>query len=545
VWYPRGVGSSWTPYRDGRWVWQEPWGWTWVDDAPWGFAPMHYGRWARIGSRWAWIPGPRRTRAVFAPALVAFVGGSDWSLSLSFGNQSPVGWFPLGPREAYVPTYRASRDYFDRVNRHNTSIDVAVIGTLFNRYERGSGSVAQANYVHRNVPGALVAVPGSVFTEARPVRGATLQLDPRAATSGEVVRGLPLRPGERSVRGQAPSSRSRPAETVFERPVYARHAAPARQDAAAPSGAGPRAGVSQENRASAARDRDQRGRANVRQLQTPEAQPNARREPLADGPATTDRGPGDRAGGEPAREPVAPSGREIERTAADQRQRAAQDQVQRQAERDAQRTAESEAREREQSQAQQRAEREATAARERGEAEAQQRTEREASAAREREQAQAQQRAEREASAARERSQAEAQQRSEREASAAREREQAQAQQRAEREASAARERGQAEAQQRIEREASAAREREQAQAQQRAEREAAAAREQAEALQREAARAGNRGDPQAAPPEAPPAAAGKPARGDKDRPKKDGEDDEDESGKDEPGKRKPPDGGR
>ena len=52
------------PYRDGRWIWQEPWGWTWVDNAPWGFAPFHYGRWAYVGSRWGWVPGPSRVRPV-------------------------------------------------------------------------------------------------------------------------------------------------------------------------------------------------------------------------------------------------------------------------------------------------------------------------------------------------------------------------------------------------------------------------------------------------------------------------------------------------
>ena len=76
-----GVGAArcsagWAPYRDGRWAWVDPWGWTWVDEAPWGFAPFHYGRWANspaahgsgCPARWWRVP-------VYAPALVAFVGG--------------------------------------------------------------------------------------------------------------------------------------------------------------------------------------------------------------------------------------------------------------------------------------------------------------------------------------------------------------------------------------------------------------------------------------------------------------------------------------
>ncbi len=80
VWVPSGVGPGWAPYHDGHWVWVEPWGWTWVDDAPWGFAPCHYGRWVYGGGYWGWSPGPAVivARPVYAPALVAFVGGEHW-----------------------------------------------------------------------------------------------------------------------------------------------------------------------------------------------------------------------------------------------------------------------------------------------------------------------------------------------------------------------------------------------------------------------------------------------------------------------------------
>ena len=74
VWTPRRVAADWSPYRYGRWVWVAPWGWTWIDDAPWGYAPFHYGRWAHVRNRWCWVPGPRHVRAVYAPALVGWVG---------------------------------------------------------------------------------------------------------------------------------------------------------------------------------------------------------------------------------------------------------------------------------------------------------------------------------------------------------------------------------------------------------------------------------------------------------------------------------------
>ncbi|MCC2633496.1 MAG: putative chromosome segregation ATPase, partial [Ramlibacter sp.] len=72
VWYPRTVPENWAPYRQGRWVDVAPWGWTWVDEAPWGFAPFHYGRWAQINNRWAWVPGRLAPRPAYSPALVVF-----------------------------------------------------------------------------------------------------------------------------------------------------------------------------------------------------------------------------------------------------------------------------------------------------------------------------------------------------------------------------------------------------------------------------------------------------------------------------------------
>ena len=117
VWQPSTsyVFTDWAPYRYGRWIWVTPWGWTWVDDAPWGYAPFHYGRWTYLRQRWCWIPGPRHIHATYAPALVAWVGPP------SFGVQfRDVGWFPLGPREIYIPARRSSWRYFHNVNAWNS-----------------------------------------------------------------------------------------------------------------------------------------------------------------------------------------------------------------------------------------------------------------------------------------------------------------------------------------------------------------------------------------------------------------------------------------
>ncbi len=97
AWSPASVETGWAPYRAGRWIWQDPWGWTWVAAEPWGWAPYHYGRWTYWGNAWYWVPvAPTVVSVSYAPALVAFVGGSG----------GYVGWFPLAPREPYYAWWR-------------------------------------------------------------------------------------------------------------------------------------------------------------------------------------------------------------------------------------------------------------------------------------------------------------------------------------------------------------------------------------------------------------------------------------------------------
>src|SRR5665213_2321816 len=172
VWTPR-VGAAWVPYRDGRWVWIDPWGWTWVDAAPWGFAPFHYGRWVSLRSGWGWVPGHYVARPVYAPALVAFVGGSGWDVSLSLGR-GPVSWFPLGPREAYVPSYRVSANYVHALNLPHVNVTNANAGNI--------------RYVNRDVPGAVTAVSHDTFVNAQPVGRASIAV-PRERLQGATVVG--------------------------------------------------------------------------------------------------------------------------------------------------------------------------------------------------------------------------------------------------------------------------------------------------------------------------------------------------------------------
>ena len=169
LWTPRAVPAGWAPYRYGHWESVQPWGWTWIDDAPWGFAPFHYGRWAFVRGRWGWTPGEARVRPVYAPALVAFVGGSSWGASISFGGGGGVGWIPLAPGEPYIPAYRASPAYIRRINVttvNETRIDVTRI------------DVTQTRYINRDVPGGVTAVPRGDFERSRPVASAAVSVRP-------------------------------------------------------------------------------------------------------------------------------------------------------------------------------------------------------------------------------------------------------------------------------------------------------------------------------------------------------------------------------
>lgn len=166
VWYPRAVASDWAPYRQGRWAWVAPWGWTWIDQAPWGFAPFHYGRWAFIAGRWGWVPGRIIARPVYAPALVGWVGNPGWSVSFSFGSAPAVGWFPLAPREVYVPAYRYSPTYVRQVNiTHVTNV------THIEKVVRG----APHAYTHHASPQAVTVVPTRQMQEGRPISASEIR----------------------------------------------------------------------------------------------------------------------------------------------------------------------------------------------------------------------------------------------------------------------------------------------------------------------------------------------------------------------------------
>ena len=215
VWAPTVVVAGWAPYRFGQWVWIAPWGWTWVDDAPWGYAPFHYGRWIMWNSAWCWVPGPRYVRPVYGPALVGWVGGPRGGVTVGVGVT--VGWFPLAPREVYVPGYHVSETYVRNVNITNTTI---VNNTYITNVYRNN--VTNIHYVHAT-SGAVTAVPQSVFTSGQHVARHVVPVPREVLSSAVTTAAPPIVPSRQSVLGPgAGRAVPHPPPALSSRPVVAR-----------------------------------------------------------------------------------------------------------------------------------------------------------------------------------------------------------------------------------------------------------------------------------------------------------------------------------
>jgi len=252
VWFPNGVAVGWAPYHDGHWAFVAPWGWTWVEDEPWGFAPFHYGRWAIVGGGWGWVPGPVPVvgavyvRPVYAPALVAFVGGGGFAASIELGGVAGVGvaWFPLGPRDVWVPSYHVSEGYMTRVNVTNTRIvNRTEIVNVYNTtvINRNTNVAVNRTYQYQSSPGAVTAVSKTAFQNGEPVRKAAVQVNAQEIQRAKVLQTAAIAPTPRAVAGpNAPAKpSSRPPATLASRPVVTKmapsaHAIPVGQTKPAP-----------------------------------------------------------------------------------------------------------------------------------------------------------------------------------------------------------------------------------------------------------------------------------------------------------------------
>jgi hypothetical protein len=224
VWFPNQVAYGWAPYHAGHWAWISPWGWTWVDDSSWGYAPFHYGRWVSVGGRWGWVAGPVTVQAVYAPALVVFIGGGPGAVG---GN---VGWFALGPREVYVPSYHVSQAYVTRVNISSTTVNVTQVTNVYNTtIIHNSTTITNITYANRSVQGAVMVVPQQAFVSAQPVAKASVTVNAQQIASMSVSARASVAPTQASVLGARAASAGRvaaPPAAVANRQVVAKKTPP-------------------------------------------------------------------------------------------------------------------------------------------------------------------------------------------------------------------------------------------------------------------------------------------------------------------------------
>ena len=218
-WRPRAVVVGWAPYRYGHWVYVGPWGWTWVEDEPWGFAPFHYGRWAFVGGGWFWVPGPVAVHPVWAPALVAFVGGGP---GFRFSGGVGVGWFPLAPGEVYMPGYRVSRAYVNNVNITNTNVNIIKVTNVYNTViVNKTTTINNITYVNQHVNNGVTVVSHDTFVNARPVAGNVMKVEPREIAAAPVSHMVQAEPIRTSVIGAGHPAPVRPPVAIISRPVVA------------------------------------------------------------------------------------------------------------------------------------------------------------------------------------------------------------------------------------------------------------------------------------------------------------------------------------
>jgi hypothetical protein len=195
VWYPSGIAVGWAPYRFGHWVWVVPWGWTWVESEPWGFAPFHYGRWAFIGARWGWVPGPLAMRPYYAPALVVFLGGPQFSLGVGLGGVQA--WFPLGPGEPFFPWYHYSGAYLRQVNVTNLR-NARNITNVIN-----DTNVNNIHYVNQRA--ATTIVPTNIFRNGQRVDRHVVQINPEQLATAQAIPHPETNPTARALGGGKPA----------------------------------------------------------------------------------------------------------------------------------------------------------------------------------------------------------------------------------------------------------------------------------------------------------------------------------------------------
>jgi hypothetical protein len=156
-------------------------------------------------------------RPVYAPALVAFVGGG-FGVSIGFGEGfAGVAWFPLGPRDVFVPSYRCSPRYWQNVNVTNSRVvTVTQVTNIYNTvHVTNVTNVTNVHYTYEHNAAAVTAVSRETFVNARPVSHANVKINDTQLATARVVEAAPLQP----TRASYVSATAKPAPRTSQPPV--------------------------------------------------------------------------------------------------------------------------------------------------------------------------------------------------------------------------------------------------------------------------------------------------------------------------------------
>jgi hypothetical protein len=87
----------------------------------------------------------------------------------------------------YVPSYRVSRGYVNRVNVSNTTVNQTTVTNVYNTtIVNNNTTINNVTYVNKNVNGAVTAVPQRSFASAQPVSRSAVRMDARQIASAPV-----------------------------------------------------------------------------------------------------------------------------------------------------------------------------------------------------------------------------------------------------------------------------------------------------------------------------------------------------------------------
>jgi len=131
-----------------------------------------------------------------------------------------VAWFPLGPRDVWVPSYHCSPGYVQNVNISNsTVINRTQITNVYNTTTINNVNVTNITYMNQNAPGAVTAVPREAFASGRPVAAVAVKVTPQQIQHPQVMQRTVVAPPRNLVPMAAKPASVRPPAALANRTI--------------------------------------------------------------------------------------------------------------------------------------------------------------------------------------------------------------------------------------------------------------------------------------------------------------------------------------